>query len=57
MRPNIESVEALVSWLPISDNRVAAIDQAALVRFGPREFFSGVEANLAEFCIPGIKRP
>ena len=53
--PQLERYIGLLKTL--AEVRGASIDQAALVRFGPREFFSGVEANLAEFCIPGIKRP
>ena len=41
----------------LAEVRAAGPDEAAFLRLGPIQFFSGVEANLADLCIPGIKRP
>jgi hypothetical protein len=37
--------------------RGASADQNALLRLGPVAYFSGVEADLAELCIPGVNTP
>jgi hypothetical protein len=32
--------------------RTDSVDEKAFLRLGPRDFFSGVETDLAEVCIP-----
>ena len=53
--PQLERYIALLKTL--AEVRGGAIDQAALLGLGPTRFFSGVEAELAQLCIPGIKQP
>ena len=41
----------------LAEVRGAGADEKAFLRLGPIQFFSGVEADLARLCIPGIKQP
>jgi hypothetical protein len=53
--PQLQQYIALLKTL--AELRAAGLDEKALLRLGPIQFFSGVEANLAEFCIPNAKKP
>jgi hypothetical protein len=51
--PQLKQRIALVKTL--NEVRAAGLDRAAAARLGPSQSFSGVEADLVELCIPGIK--
>jgi hypothetical protein len=53
--PQLERYIALLKTL--AEVRAAGLDEKAVLRLGPIEYFSGVEAELAALCIPGIKQP
>jgi hypothetical protein len=53
--PQLKQYIALLKTL--AEVRGAGLDQAAALRLGPIEFFSGVEAELAALCIPNAKKP
>jgi hypothetical protein len=53
--PQLERYIALLKTL--AEVRAAGVDEAAMLRLGPIQLFSGVEAELAKLCIPGIKQP
>jgi hypothetical protein len=53
--PQLERYIALLKTLWLA--RAASTDQAAVLRLGPLQYFEGVEADLAELCIPGAKKP
>jgi hypothetical protein len=53
--PQLKQHIALVKTL--TQVRAASYDRAAAARLGPAQYFSGVEADLAGLCIPGIKQP
>jgi hypothetical protein len=53
--PQLEQYIGLLKTL--AEVRAAGLDQAAALRLGPTQLFSGVEADLARLCIPGIKQP
>jgi len=53
--PQLERYIGLIKTL--AEVRAAGVDEAAALRLGPIQLFSGVEAELATLCIPGIKQP
>jgi hypothetical protein len=53
--PQLERYITLLKTL--AEVRAAGADEKAFVRLGPIQFFSGVEADLAELCIPNVKKP
>jgi hypothetical protein len=53
--PQLERYIALLKTL--AEVRAAGIDEAAALRLGLIQLFSGVEAEFAKLCIPGIKQP
>src|SRR5262249_13794950 len=53
--PQLKQYIALLKTL--AEVRAAGIDEKAVLDIGPTRLFSGVEAELAALCIPGIKQP
>ena len=53
--PQLKQYIALLKTL--SEVRAAGIDEKAVLDIGPTRLYSGVEAELAALCIPGIKQP
>jgi hypothetical protein len=53
--PQLKQYIALLKTL--MEVRTAGADQAAALRWGPSQFFAGVETHFAELCIPGVTKP